>query len=109
MKDTWLNGSVVNADFYTKHVRDFLLAFQPDVVHVQHTQSLGYPILREVRNSLPDAAVVYTLHEYLPICHNNGQMVQPETSALCTHASPRRCHECFPSISPQAFPRSAWK
>jgi glycosyltransferase involved in cell wall biosynthesis len=99
----WLNPSVVNADFYTKHVRDFLLAFRPDVVHIQHTQFLGYPIIREIRNTLPDAAVIYTLHEYLPICHNDGQMVRPVTGELCTHASPRRCHECFPSITPQAF------
>jgi len=99
----WLNGSVRNLDFYTKHIHDFLVAVDPDVVHVQHTQSLGYPILREIRNSVPDAAIVYTLHEFLPICHNSGQMVRPETSELCTHASPRRCHECFPAITPQDF------
>ena len=27
-------------------------------------------------NTLPDAPIVYTLHEYLPICHRDGQMVR---------------------------------
>ena len=37
------------------------------------------------RNTLPDVPIVYTLHEYLPICHHNGQMVRTmDTSSLCT-------------------------
>ena len=28
------------------------------------------------RNTLPDAPIVYTLHEFLPICHRHGQMVR---------------------------------
>jgi glycosyltransferase involved in cell wall biosynthesis len=30
-------------------------------------------------------------------------MVRTGTEELCDRASPRRCHECFPSISPQTF------
>jgi glycosyltransferase involved in cell wall biosynthesis len=92
-------------DVYTKYFHEFLLAHRPDVIHFQHTQFLGYDLLRQVRNTLPDAVIVYTLHELLPICHRDGQMVRTEhrNGELCHEASPRRCHECFPEISPQAF------
>src|SRR5581483_10214998 len=89
-------------DVYTRFYRQFLLAYRPDVVHFQHTLFLGYDILRETRRTLPDAAIVYTLHEYVPICHNNGQMFRT-SGERCTAASPRRCHECFPQYSPQDF------
>jgi glycosyltransferase involved in cell wall biosynthesis len=92
-------------DVYTKYFHEFLLAHRPDIVHFQHTQFLGHDLIRQVRNTLPDAAIVYTLHELLPICHRDGQMVRTEhrNGELCQEASPRRCHECFPDISPQAF------
>jgi len=92
-------------DVYTKYFHEFLLAHRPDVIHFQHTQFLGHDLIRQVRNTLPDAAIVYTLHEMLPICHRDGQMVRTEhrNGELCNEASPRRCHECFPEISPQAF------
>jgi glycosyltransferase involved in cell wall biosynthesis len=98
----WFLSTSRNKDIYTKFYRDFLEAYRPDVVHFQHSLFLGYDILRETRRTLPDAAIVYTLHEYLPICHNNGQLFRT-TGEPCTGASPRRCHECFPDISPQQF------
>lgn len=98
----WFLSTSGNKAVYTRFYRDFLLAFRPDVVHFQHTLFLGYDILRETRRTLPEAAIVYTLHEYLPICHNNGQMFRT-TLEPCNAASPRRCHECFPDISPQQF------
>jgi glycosyltransferase involved in cell wall biosynthesis len=87
----------------TRFFRDFLLAQQPDVVHFQHTLFLGYDIVRVTRNTLPDVPIVYSLHEYLPICHRDGQMVRVKNNELCTGSSPRRCNECFPEISPQTF------
>jgi glycosyltransferase involved in cell wall biosynthesis len=99
----YLFGTQPGKDFYTRHFRGFLEAFQPDVVHFQHTLFLGYDMIREVKNTLPDAPIVYTLHEFIPICHRNGQMMRTGSEELCDHASPRRCHECFPGISPQTF------
>ncbi len=43
------------------------------------------------------------MHEYLPICHRNGQMVRAQDNKVCREASPRRCHECFPGLTPQQF------
>ena len=98
----WFLSSSRNKDVYTRFYREFLEAYRPEVVHFQHTLFLGYDILRETRRTLPDATILYTLHEYVPICHNNGQMFRT-TGERCLQASPRRCHECFPQITPQQF------
>ena len=92
-------------DAYTIHFNEFLLAHQPDVVHFQHTHYLGFDLIRQTKNTLPNAIIVYTLHEYMPICHHHGYMIRTpsQKQELCHRASPRRCHECFPEISPQAF------
>lgn len=92
-----------NKEVYCLYFDEFLRAHQPDVVHFQHTLHLGYDLIRQTRNTLPDVPILYTLHEYLPICHRNGQMVRPRDQQNCLEASPRRCHECFPHISPQKF------
>jgi len=90
---------------YTRHFASFLEAHRPDVVHFQHTQFIGLELISLVRRLLPETAIVYTLHEFLPICHNNGQLVRTPrmNGERCTQASPRRCHECFPEISQQDF------
>jgi glycosyltransferase involved in cell wall biosynthesis len=87
----------------TRAYRDFLLNAQPDVVHFQHTVFLGYDIVRVTRNTLPDVPIVYSLHEYIPICHRDGVMVRTRNGELCEEESPRRCHECFPEVTPQQF------
>jgi len=98
----FFNSTMRSKNLYTEHYRAFLEAYKPDVVHFQHTIFLGFDMLVETRRTLPDAAIVYTLHEYLPICFNDGQMIRRDGS-LCESASPRRCHECFPERSPQDF------
>jgi glycosyltransferase involved in cell wall biosynthesis len=99
----WFYSTSRNKSIYTKFFPDFVAAIQPDVVHFQHTLFFGYDIVRQTRNLLPAAPIVYTLHEYLPICFNNGQMVRTFSREPCHAASPRRCHECFPDITPQQF------
>jgi glycosyltransferase involved in cell wall biosynthesis len=99
----WFRGTVTDKDFLTRHVRRFLEAVRPDVVHLQHTLFVGYDLIREIRNTLPDAPIVLTLHEYAPICFRDGQMVRTFDDGLCTGASPRGCHECFPDHAPRDF------
>jgi glycosyltransferase involved in cell wall biosynthesis len=100
----WMFGTMRRRkDLYTEDLRHFLLALRPDVVHFQHTLFIGYDAIREVRRTLPGAPIVYTLHEFLPICHNKGQMVRTFDRSLCAEASPRRCAECFPGIAPDQF------
>jgi glycosyltransferase involved in cell wall biosynthesis len=88
---------------YTEHLRRFLRSYKPDVVHFQHTLFVGAELITEVRRTLPEAAIVYTLHEYLPICNHYGQMVRSMRNELCSEESPRRCSECFPALTPQDF------
>lgn len=100
----WLNGTPRGKAALIKYLREFLQAQRPDVVHLQHTLFFGYDMLRELRNTLGDEVpIFYTLHEFLPICHRNGQLVRTTTEKPCREESPRRCHECFPEVSPQEF------
>jgi glycosyltransferase involved in cell wall biosynthesis len=98
-----LFGKWKNKQVLTRFIRDFLLAQKPDLVHFQHLWYLGYDTIRVTRNTLPDAPIVCHLHEYLPICFRDGQMVRTKSNELCQEESPRRCHECFPNVSPQTF------
>ena len=100
--DHFLGASCAKEHLVT-YLDRFLTAEQPDVVHFHHTLFLGYDALRQVRNSLPSAVIVYTLHDYLPICHRNGQLLRTNNRERCYEASPRRCHECFPEIAPREF------
>jgi glycosyltransferase involved in cell wall biosynthesis len=99
----WVFGRSAHKAALTRFFAEFLLEQKPDLVHFQHTMYMGYDILRATRNALPGVPIVYTLHEYLPICHHNGQMVRTMDGSLCDHDSPRRCHECFPRIPQQTF------
>lgn len=100
----WMFGTMRRRkDLYTSDLRRFLTALRPDVVHFQHTLFIGYDAIRETRRTLPDVPIVYTLHEFLPICHNKGQMVRTTDRSLCAEATPARCAECFPDIAPDEF------
>jgi len=99
----FFNGIYGDRALYTTHFANFLRTHRPDVVHFQHTLFLGYDLLSVTRRVLPEAAIVYTLQEYIAICHNNGQLVRRWENELCLEPSPRRCCECFPELSPQSF------
>ncbi len=87
---------------YTNKFAEFLRSEKPDVVHFQHTFFMGIDLVSLTRRVLPEVPIVYTLHEYLPICHRQGQL-QRSSGELCLQWSPRRCNECFPEIPPQQF------
>ncbi len=79
---------------------EYLLHVRPDVVHFHHVIGLGVEAIVQVRNVLPDAAIVITFHEYLSICLNHGQMVKTSRNTLCRSASPAECAGCFPQYTP---------
>lgn len=86
----------------------FLERVQPDVVHFHHYVHIGIETIRLVKRVCPGARIVVTLHEYIAICMNNGQMVKTD-GRLCYKSSPRECHLCFPDTSPeQFFLRERW-
>jgi glycosyltransferase involved in cell wall biosynthesis len=88
---------------FSTYFANFLRAHKPDVVHFQHTLFIGCDLISQVRRTLPEAPILYTLHEYLPICNRDGQLVRRVGGELCLQESPRRCHECFPWVSKGAF------
>jgi glycosyltransferase involved in cell wall biosynthesis len=88
---------------YTEDWHSVLTAVRPDIVHFHHHLMLGYHAIRHTRRTLPNAAIVYTLHDFQSICFHDGQMVKTGSYELCHAASPRRCHECFPNVPAPTF------
>jgi glycosyltransferase involved in cell wall biosynthesis len=82
---------------------NFLKDTAPDVVHFHHFLLFGLDFITLTRRALPEARIVFTLHEYLSICMAHGQMVRTTDSSVCNRASPVRCNQCFPEISPEYF------
>lgn len=78
-----------------KDFRGFLERFKPTVVHFHHYLHLGLEMIREVRRYSQDIPIVLTLHEYLAICNNQGQMIKTN-QRLCWNSSPAECHVCLP-------------
>jgi len=81
----------------------FLTAFKPDVVHFHHALLIGVEMIYLVRRLLPKARIVFTLHDYYPICANHGQMVKAGSMELCRGASPDACGKCFPGLALDRF------
>jgi glycosyltransferase involved in cell wall biosynthesis len=83
--------------------RRFLEWYRPTLVHLHHFVHLGIEILREIRNYSRTVPIVLTLHEYMAICHQEGQMVRTQGEELCRKATPGACHGCFPAIDSRDF------
>ncbi|WP_231519165.1 glycosyltransferase family 4 protein [Alteromonas stellipolaris] len=103
---TTMDDGFLFSNLKTRHLwqefRDLLTLIKPDVVHLHHFFLLGIEVLTEVRNTLPEARIVLTLHEYLAICHNKGLMIKTN-GKLCYGASARDCYNCFTSVQPGDF------
>lgn len=88
---------------------EFFEEVNPDVIHFHHSLFIGMDAIAIARRVCPDATILYTLHEFVPICHANGQMIRAGNNGLCSGASQYRCHECFPDVSPDFFwARKEW-
>lgn len=85
-----------------QRLRYFLDAIRPNVVHLHHGFNLGYEIVEIIRKYDPDIKIYFTLHEFLPICARDGQMLTTG-GRLCQKASPLACQECFPDRSQAEF------
>lgn len=90
-----------------KEFGEFLDRIKPTVVHFHHYIHLGIEMLREVRNyearSGTKVRMILTLHEYLAICEQNGQMVKRKTNKLCYKSSPVECAGCYPERKPTDY------
>ena len=84
-----------NPVFIWRDFRLFLQNYRPTIIHFHHYMNVGLDMVREARNTLPQAAIIMTLYEYLAICPNNGQMVKRRDGRLCYRSSPIECHRCM--------------
>lgn len=82
---------------------ELLRALRPTVVHAHHYLHLGLEFLQVVKQVNPETRIVMTLHEYLGICMQNGQMVKRGSLWLCHGSDYQDCHNCFPEFSAEDF------
>lgn len=92
-----------NPDLLGIQLPGFLRRLDPDVIHFQHYVQLGLEWIHVARKTCPKARIVLTLHEYLALCHADGQMVKRPGLELCYRSDPDDCHRCFPEIGPADF------
>ncbi len=83
--------------------RSLLEHVNPDVIHFHHYLDIGLELIAVARVANPKIRILVTLHEYMAICHNDGQMVKTGSFELCREASPHDCAICFKDIAPAEF------
>jgi glycosyltransferase involved in cell wall biosynthesis len=88
-------------DTLRQQVSELLADTRPDIVHVHHYGAFGADLFRIIAE-VGQVPVVATLHEYLAICHNHGQMVKV-AGGLCDEEYYTDCHACYPEYSSGKF------
>lgn len=86
-----------------KALRRFLEDQRPDVIHIHHSLWVGLDFIDLARAVLPEVRIVYTLHEYLPICYAKGQLYRYHERGVCQDTSPDQCVKCFPDRTQDDF------
>jgi glycosyltransferase involved in cell wall biosynthesis len=80
---------------------DLLRRERIDILNAHHFLHTGIGIFEDV--AAAGIAVVFTIHEFLSLCNNHGQLVTRGTNLLCDGPSPSACHACYPEHSRQQF------
>lgn len=99
----WFRMEAANRDSLFRGFSDLIHRLRPTIVHVHHYVHMGLEYLQVIKNIDPSIRIVMTLHEYISICFNNGQMVKPGSNRLCHRESPDDCRRCFPERSVEDF------
>ena len=99
----WHLMKAVHQESVTTWFADLIRALRPTVVHTHHYAHLGLEYLRVIKQVDPAIKIMMTLHEYMAICRNNGQMIKTGSFKLCSRATHDECHQCFPDKSPEDF------
>ena len=82
-------------------LRKKIEAINPDIIHFHSIHTMGLGLLEALQPV--KAKQLMTLHNYVPICMNNGWLMTPRAFNPCLGRGPEACHSCFPQISVQAF------
>lgn len=86
-----------------RELRQYLEQLRPDVVHVHHILNFGLELFHVLRVALPEAKIVFTLHDYYLICANNGQLFKHDSRQRCDGPNLADCLKCFPKRSANEF------
>lgn len=92
-----------NTNAVWHNFRAMIVALKPTKIFAHHYFHLGLEYFRVIKQELPDVELIVTLHEYMAICHQQGQMVKAVTKKLCYESSIDDCHRCIPSFSREQF------
>jgi len=74
----------------------------PDVVHLHHPLLFGVETLDLIRRAAPRARLIFTAHDFFPICPQEGQLLTTD-GRLCPGPTLDRCQRCFPGRSGADF------
>ena len=77
--------------------------FRPDVIHLHHTLRFGVEVLAALARLAPQAVIVYTLHDYIPLCQRDGTLLRAYDDTPCGGPAPAACAQCFPAIPAARF------
>lgn len=86
----------LDGDGWTRALSAVLAEVRPDIVHLHGIDRLGAEIVPVLRRLAPRCRIVMTLHDYQPICANDGLLLTPPENARCAGATPDACRRCFP-------------
>lgn len=99
----WHRMKALHQDSVVTWFADLIRALRPTVVHTHHYAHLGLEYLRVIKQVDPDIRILMTLHEYMAICRNQGQMIKTGGFRLCSQSSPDDCSRCFPEATSEDF------
>jgi len=99
----WHMMKAANQESLTTWFADLIRGLKPTIVHTHHYAHLGLEYLRVIKQVDPNIRIYMTLHEYMAICRNNGQMVKTGGMKLCGRESFDDCRQCFPEQTAEDF------
>lgn len=110
-RNEYILGGFKFDDFYhvvydprrNKMLARFLEDHRPDIIHIHHSLWIGLEFIDLCKKILPNSKIIYTIHEYLPICYAQGQLFRYHERAICSQDAPDQCVKCFPSRSVEEF------
>jgi glycosyltransferase involved in cell wall biosynthesis len=77
-------------------MRGVIEELDPDIIHVHHALMFGVETLDLLRQAAPRARLIFTAHDFFPLCPQEGQLLTIE-GRLCLGPSLDACQRCFPN------------
>lgn len=74
---------------------ELLQSFRPSVLHFHHFLGFGIDFVQACLARI-DATSVFTVHEHMLVCQNDGHLLQKNNGHVCRDISFARCSSCLP-------------